>query len=168
MADHPTTSLSSGHELLLQWVDQVAAFLARDGMPPIAGRVLGWLMVCEPAEQSAAEIAQANSASRASLTTNLHILTTMGFVTRRTHRGARTAYYRIEDHAWEQVVQRQIAAVAGFRRIASDGLALVGADSQRASRIRDAADTFAWMATVFAGAPPLPSGRPLGLADPPC
>lgn len=165
MEDEATDQPLSEHERKLQWIERVATFLARDGLPPIAGRILGWLMVCDPADQSAAEIAHAITASRASLTTNLQILTTIGFVSRRTRPGERTTLFRIEDHAWEQVVQHQIAAVAGFRRIATDGLALVGEGGDRAARIRDAADTFEWMATVFASAPPLPSGRMLDVRD---
>ena len=46
------------------WIEQVAEFFARqEGLPPITGRILGWLMICEPPEQSAAEIAAAGSAS---------------------------------------------------------------------------------------------------------
>ena len=44
------------HLELLQWVEQVTAFLTRDGFPPIAGRILGWLLICDLPEQSAAEL----------------------------------------------------------------------------------------------------------------
>ncbi|WP_454856348.1 GbsR/MarR family transcriptional regulator [Promicromonospora soli] len=65
---------------VLEWVERVSMYLARDGVPPIAGRVLGWLMVCDPPEQSAAQISDATGASRASLTSNLRLLTAMGFL----------------------------------------------------------------------------------------
>ena len=52
---------------LIEWVEQVAMFCADEyGVPPIAGRILGWLMICDPPEQSAGEIAEAIGASRAS------------------------------------------------------------------------------------------------------
>ncbi|WP_432868146.1 hypothetical protein [Microbispora rosea] len=44
---------------LLEWAERVAMYLARDGVPPIAGRVLGWLMICNPPEQSAGQISEA-------------------------------------------------------------------------------------------------------------
>ena len=50
-------------------------------MPLIAGRILGWLTIAVPAEQSAGQIADAIGASRASLTTNLRLLSSVGFVT---------------------------------------------------------------------------------------
>ncbi|MQA08593.1 MAG: transcriptional regulator [Pseudonocardiaceae bacterium] len=133
-------------------------FLAQDGVPPIAGRILGWLMICEPPEQSARQIGESIGASRASLTTNMRVLITMGFVSRRTHPGERTGYYRIVDGAWEKVVRRQIATLASFCEITTDGMDLVGSDGARAARLREAHDVFDWMAKVFDDAPPLPSG----------
>ncbi len=39
------------------WVERVAAAFAQHfGLPPITGRILGWLLICDPPEQSAAEI----------------------------------------------------------------------------------------------------------------
>jgi DNA-binding transcriptional regulator GbsR (MarR family) len=151
------TEVTSNHEDLLQWVEQVTAFLARDGFPPIAGRILGWLLICDPPEQSAAQIAAAIDASRASLTTNMQVLMVMGVVARRSRPGERTAYYRIEDEAWERLVRQRIAGLASFCQITETAMRLVGPESPRAERLRAAHDAFAWMARVFADAPPLPS-----------
>jgi DNA-binding MarR family transcriptional regulator len=144
---------------LLEWVERVATYLAADGMPPIAGRILGWLMICDPAEQSAAEIAGAIGASRASLTTNLRVLAAMGFVSRRTRSGSRTAYYRVDEDAWEKVVRRQVASLSSLGGIVDAGLDLVGRGSARAGRIRGAHEIFLWMTRAFENAPPLPSGK---------
>lgn len=139
---------------LLEWVERISMYLARDGVSPIAGRIVGWLMICDPAEQSAEDIANAIRASRASLTTNLQMLTAMGLVSRLSRPGGRTAYYRIVEGAWDTLVQRQIMSLAAFRDITQSGLALVGSDRERAQRIREADQTFAWMAEVFAKATP--------------
>lgn len=151
------TSRSPRHADLLDWVERVAMLLAPDGLPPIAGRILGWLMICDPPQQPAGQIAEAIGASRASLTVNIRVLATMGFVTKQPRPGGRTAYYRICDDAWQQVVRRQIDTMASYLEIAEDGMELVGPDTPRAARVRDAHDVFAWMAKVFADAPPLPS-----------
>ncbi|RSM69649.1 transcriptional regulator [Kibdelosporangium aridum] len=145
------------HDQLLDWVERVSMFLAADGVPPMAGRILGWLMVCDPPEQSAGQICDAIGASRASLTTNMRVLTTMGFVTRRTKPGERTTFYRVDQDAWERVVLRQISALAAFGEITRDGLAMLGARSVRAGRIREAQDVFDWLAKTFDNAPPPPS-----------
>ncbi|MEV1001175.1 transcriptional regulator [Nonomuraea sp. NPDC050202] len=138
---------------LLEWVERVAMYLARDGVPPIAGRVLGWLMVCDPPEQSAGQISQAIGASRASLTSNLRLLSSMGFLTSRTRPGERTVYYRMAEDAWVVVVRKQIAGLTSFLDITREGLDLVGPGDDRAGRIRQAHTTFEWMAKVFQNAP---------------
>jgi DNA-binding MarR family transcriptional regulator len=132
------------------WIEQVAEFFARqEGLPPITGRILGWLMICEPPEQSAADIAAAIKASRASMTSNIRTLIAVGLIRRRTRAGERTAYYRIDDDAWEAAVRRRIEGMAEFENIAAQGLALVGADSPRASRLRAAYDVYRWVGTLF-------------------
>jgi hypothetical protein len=138
---------------VLEWVERVSMYLARDGVPPIAGRVLGWLMVCDPPEQSAGQISDAIGASRASLTSNLRLLTTMGFLTSRTRPGNRTTYYRMADDAWTIVVRRQIEGMASFLDLSRDGIALAGPEND--DRVRQAHRTFEWMAAAFAAAPPL-------------
>lgn len=148
---------------ILHWVERVAAFFADAyGMPPITGRILGWLMICDPPEQSAADIAAAIGASRASLSTNIRLLTAAGLVQRRSRPGGRTSYYHVDDDAWEQVVRRRFASIAAFRKIAEQGLALVGSESPRASRIRAVDDIFAWTAELLArsAGPPSRQRRP--------
>jgi DNA-binding transcriptional regulator GbsR (MarR family) len=138
-----------GSEQVLGWVERVADFCAEQyGMPPITGRILGWLMICEPAEQSANEIADAIGASRASLTTNMRLLTAGEYVRRRTRRGSRTSYYFIDDDAWRRAVQRKLASLDAFREITGDGLALLGPETERASRIRNAHETFSGLADL--------------------
>jgi len=165
MEEKVMAGLAPDRAQLLEWVEQVTAFLARDGFPPIAGRILGWLLICDPPEQSAAEIAAAIDASRASLTTNMQVLMVMGVVSRRNRPGERTAYYRVEDEAWERLVRQRIAGLASFCQITDAGMRLVGPESARAERIRAAHETFDWMARVFAEAPPMSSRkRPRGSA----
>jgi len=146
---------------LLGWVERVATFFAEHyGLPPITGRILGWLMICDPPEQSPAEIAEAIGASRASLTTNMRLLIVSGLVHRLTRPGGRTTYYRIDDDMWEQVIRRRVASMMSFGEIAVDAISLLGKDNPRASRIQAAHDFFVWMAKLVARSPgPRPPKR---------
>lgn len=44
---------------LSAWVERLVALLVPEGVPPMSARVLGWLVVCEPAEQTADQIGRA-------------------------------------------------------------------------------------------------------------
>ena len=138
---------------LLAWAERVATFFADHyGLPPITGRILGWLMICEPAEQSAGDIAASIGASRASLTTSMRFLIGSGLVRRLTRPGGRTSYYRIDDGMWDTVVRRRIASMVSFSQITLDGMNLVGAEGARAARLRAAHDFFDWMASLLSKA----------------
>jgi DNA-binding transcriptional regulator GbsR (MarR family) len=141
------------------WVERVsAAFAQHFGLPPITGRILGWLLICDPPEQSAGQIADAIGASRASLTTSMRLLTVGELVRRRHHPGERTTYFRIDDDAWEKVIRQRIIGMASLREITEDAMALIGPDSERASRVRAAHAFFGWLSEAFA-ARRAPGGR---------
>jgi len=153
---------SSGvdREQVLDWVERVSMFCTEVyGVPPIAGRILGWLMICDPPEQSAGQIAEAIGASRASLVTNMRMLTGAKFVRRLTRPRGRTSYYRVDDDAWERVVRQRLETLVSFREIAADGIDLAGRGSAGAERLRVAHELFDWMANLFADTPRAPSTK---------
>jgi DNA-binding MarR family transcriptional regulator len=67
----------------LSFVDQVGRHYQRHyAVPPMVGRVGGWLAICDPPEQTVAEIAEALQASRSAVGTALTMLETWGSVRR--------------------------------------------------------------------------------------
>ena len=147
----PTVSPAADRAQIEAWVERVAAAFVQDfGLPPITGRILGWLLICEPAEQSAGEIAEAIGASRASLTSSMQLLTAGGLVRRRTRPRQRTTYFCIDDDAWEKLIRRRIATMTALQTITSDAMALIGPDSERAARVRAAHAFFGWLSERFA------------------
>ncbi len=145
---------------MLAWVERVGEFFETNyGMPPITGRIVSWLLICEPAEQSAAQIARSIRASRASLTTNMRALTATGIVRRLRRAGERTAYYRIDDDAWDSVIRRRIESLAAIEAMADEGMDLVGVDTARARRLRATREAFAWFEELFATTPGRTRGR---------
>jgi DNA-binding transcriptional regulator GbsR (MarR family) len=142
---------TADREQIQDWVERVAAAFAQHfGLPPITGRILGWLLICDPPEQSAGEIADAIGASRASLTTSMRLLTVGELVRRRTRPGERTTYFRIDDDAWEKVILQRITAMASLREITEDAMKLIGPDSERAARVRGANAFFGRLSDVLA------------------
>ncbi|MCF6473121.1 MarR family transcriptional regulator [Nonomuraea sp. MG754425] len=138
------------HEQVLAWVERVASFVAGEwGLAPITGRVLGWLMACDPPEQTAGDLAAAIGASRASLTTNLQLLTSIELVRRVRRPGERNVYYRIADDAWAKVIRRKLAAFTAFDGLAAEGLRLGWADETKTARIRSARTSIAALAEAL-------------------
>ncbi|MBE1588985.1 GbsR/MarR family transcriptional regulator [Nonomuraea angiospora] len=137
-------------EQVLEWVERVAAFVSAEwGLAPITGRVLGWLMACDPPAQTAGEIADAIGASRASLTTNMHLLTSIKLIRRFRKPGERNVYYQIEDDAWSKVIRQKLAAFTAFDELAAEGLRLGWTDEAQTRRIESARTAIAGLAKVL-------------------
>jgi biotin operon repressor len=64
-------------------------YARRYGMAPMVGRLLGYLAVCDPREQSIAELAEALLASRSAITGAVKALETIGVVRRSRAAGER-------------------------------------------------------------------------------
>ena len=94
------------------------------GLPRIAGRILGWLLLCQPAEQTAADLAEALSASRASISTNTRLLEQFGIVERTARLGKRQTLFRIAPDAWSRVMRNEHERARRFREVAEQGIEL--------------------------------------------
>lgn len=127
---------------LIDYVERLARDFAAQGMALIAGRILGWLLVSDPPEQSAARIGEAIGASKASVSTNLRMLQTGGLVTKITKPGDRTAYYGVSAIAWYEAVRRRIGMFTAFGDLLGEGVGLLGADDPRARRLADMRDFY--------------------------
>ncbi|PSR68574.1 transcriptional regulator [Nocardia sp. MDA0666] len=142
---------------VLRWVERVATFCVDEwALAPITGRILGLLMICEPPERSAGQIAEMIQASRASLTSNLRFLAAIGLVRKVRVPGDRTTYYRIEDDAWHKVIQRKLDSLGAFGDIAEEGMKLAGGSGAHTERIRAAQQSLIWLRDVAARNPPTP------------
>ncbi|TCO62958.1 GbsR/MarR family transcriptional regulator [Actinocrispum wychmicini] len=116
------------------FLDRVADFYAREyGYPPVAGRVLGYLLICQPPEQSIAELSEALFASRSAITGAVTLLTGYRAVRRARSVGQRMDHVTLDPQALDPT------GMAGttYREqatIARDALALLadGATGRRA------------------------------------
>lgn len=117
----------------------------RRGWPPITARTLAWLTVCDPPEQSPAQIAEAVQASRGSLTSTLRILSTAGLVRAVTRPGDRSTYYRVAEDAWANSWHEQLAGLKAFADLTGEGVEILGAGSARAARVRNAYELYRFL-----------------------
>jgi DNA-binding transcriptional regulator GbsR (MarR family) len=119
-----------------EFADRVALFFEREGLPLIAGRVIGWLLICDPKEQSAAQLAEALGASRSSIGNATRLLTPSGLVQGVRRRGERQEYFRIDPDAWSGMLARRYERTTAFREVIEEGLdALRGESTERRARL---------------------------------
>jgi DNA-binding transcriptional regulator GbsR (MarR family) len=95
------------------------------GNTRIAGRLAGWLLICEPPEQTAARLVEVLGISKASVSTELRWLEQLGVVERTTIPGDRRSYWRIGTQAWPELMERRLRLIDRFVELADQGLALL-------------------------------------------
>ncbi|QFZ22024.1 GbsR/MarR family transcriptional regulator [Saccharothrix syringae] len=140
--------MSVGRETRLSaWIERFAAHFEKEGFPLIGGRILGYLLVCQPSERTAAELSQELEASSGSISTNLKFLVNQGLVTKRTRRGRQAAQYRINEKRWGDLVRAKLDALVSVRDLTEAGMRLMSGDPERAVRLRAVDDLYAWLAT---------------------
>src|SRR6266536_1332389 len=109
----------------LAFVEDVAAFYAVDGLPRTVGRVLGWLLVCDPPEQTAAQLAMVLRASRGTISGATRTLVTAGLVRRSGRPGERVDYFSVRADLWSDLVERRMLAATRFHALVRRGLELL-------------------------------------------
>lgn len=98
------------NEVTVRFVERIALLCEEDGLPRIAGRLIG-LLLLEGGAFSLDELAERLQVSKASVSTNARILERIGVIERISEPGDRRDYYRINDCPWEhmfEVVQRRM------------------------------------------------------------
>jgi len=118
-----------------QFVEEMGQFLAGLGMTPMAGRMWGWLLICQPPEQTAADISEALKASRGAISGTARILANAGLIRRGTKPGDRREYFSAPPEALDSMIGSAASIYRQMRAIAERGLAAT-ADRPHASRAR--------------------------------
>lgn len=140
--------LDPGHDqiddALWRFVSGAGDWLARGyGLPPMTGRVFGWLLVCDPPEQTAAQIGEALDASKGAVSGATSSLVRFHFIERLRVRGERADRFRIRPGLWDDQIKDQ--GVETARALIAEGLAaLADAPAARRARLLELDAFYAW------------------------
>ncbi len=127
------------------FVEQAGGVIEHLGLPRMAGRVLGWLLICDPPQQSPGELAAALQASKASISTTVRLLVQVGLVERAVTPGKRRDYFRIREDTWSRATEERMGLITSMRALAESGLALrADADEEATRRLREMRDFYAF------------------------
>jgi hypothetical protein len=106
-------------DALLVFADEMGSHFARQyAMPPITGRVLGWLLVCDPPQQTVAELSDALRASRTAVSSAISLLERQSMVKRSRAAGERMDRIAMHSGYWEQSFETpgEYATIAALAR----------------------------------------------------
>ena len=109
-----------------KFVEDFGIFLEKMGLPRMAGRIWAWLLICDPPHQTAAEIAEAVSASRGSVSTMTRLLEQFGLIECMGLTGERSRYYRVKPGGVTELLKAKMALTIEIRKMVERGLELLG------------------------------------------
>jgi DNA-binding transcriptional regulator GbsR (MarR family) len=116
----------------------------RAGMPRMVARVLAWLLICDPPQQSLAELAAALGVSRASVSIATRLLEGPELIRRSPVPGSRSYHYEVVPIAFTRMPAADTFGM--LRRTLEQGLAaLPDPDAERAARLREAHAFYAYV-----------------------
>jgi DNA-binding transcriptional regulator GbsR (MarR family) len=134
-----------------KFVEEVGIVFEQTGLPRMAGRIFGRLMICDPPYQSPSQLATALIASRGSISTMTRLLIQLGVIERFCLPGERQTYYKISTNAWKHLTGHGLAdEIRLFRQLADHGLEVL-ADKKQVSRrwLEEMRDIYAFLEREF-------------------
>ena len=102
--------------------ERIGQFLENKGMSGAPGRLLGWLLVCQPAHQSATELANGLQLSRGSVSMAVNSLQVAGAVERIKLPGQRATYYRMKQGFWLNEATSKAQLARQWSHLADQGI----------------------------------------------
>lgn len=100
-----------------------------------AGRILGWLMICEPPHRSATGLIEELEVSAGSVSTQVRLLEGLKFVERLTFPGDRATYYQMKQDVWVEVMSSEMDHLQRMKAILAAGSEVV--PTERPERLTD-------------------------------
>jgi DNA-binding transcriptional regulator GbsR (MarR family) len=109
------------------FVEEVGIVFEQTGLPRMAGRIFGWLLIADPPQQNTDQIARGLLASKGSISTTTRFLIQHGLIERVSLPGVRHDFFRLKSAAKDRMVEMGIVdEVKMFRQLTERGLEIVG------------------------------------------
>jgi DNA-binding transcriptional regulator GbsR (MarR family) len=125
------------------FVEDISLYFEQMGLPRMAGRVLGVLLICDPPAQSLTDLSGLLQASKSSISTTTRLLTEMGLIERAASPLPRQVYFQFKPGGWLVFIRQRLRLWASLHQIAEHGLELLqDRDPDLRERLQEAHDMF--------------------------
>lgn len=146
----PSVHKTEQHVHERHFVEEVGLVFDELGSQRMMGRIVGYLLLCEPPHQSSQSIAEYLEASRGAVSTTTRQLLSMDMIERVPIQNSRSTYFRIKDQAWSSMMRQRMARLTIVREVAASGLALLkDATPERRVRLQRFHDFYSYMEQEF-------------------
>ncbi len=134
----------------MHFIEDIGLFFEQMGMPRIAGRILGVLLISDPPAQSITEISEKLKTSKSSVSIMARLLVEDGLIERVASPIPRRDFYRFKRGGWVLYMRQWLGLMAALHQITERGLALLAArPSEQKERLQEAHDLFSFVEERF-------------------
>lgn len=132
------------------FIEDIGLFFEQMGLPRMAGRILGALLISEPGEQSITDLGLTLKASKSSISTMARLLTEQGLIERVASPMPRRDYYRFKPGGWILYMRNWLGLMSELHKLAERGLELASDQPEALrERLMEAHDLFSLVEERF-------------------
>jgi DNA-binding transcriptional regulator GbsR (MarR family) len=136
----------------MHFVEDIGLFFEQMGMPRMAGRILGALLISDPLAQSITELSEQLKASKSSISIMARLLVEYGLIERVPSSVPRRDFYRFKPGGWIIYMRQWLELMSKLHKITERGLAIMAnKPPEMQQRLQEAHDLFSFVEQEFPG-----------------
>lgn len=140
----------SSHLEERHFTEDVGLYFEQMGLPRMAGRILGALLIADPPAQSITELSERLKASKSSISIMARLLVENGLIERVAAPVPRRDYYRFKPGGWLVYMRQWLGLISALHEIAERGLLIVAEKPpELRARLQEAHDLFSFIEQEF-------------------
>jgi DNA-binding transcriptional regulator GbsR (MarR family) len=132
------------------FIEDIGLYFERLGLPRMAGRILGVLLISDPPAQSITEIVEKLNASKSSISIMARLLVEVGLIEKVPSPMPRRDYFKFKTGGWILYMQQWFELMSGLHKITERGIALLNdKPADLKNRLMEAHDLFSYLEEHF-------------------
>jgi DNA-binding transcriptional regulator GbsR (MarR family) len=134
-----------------EFIEEVGVGFEQTGMPRMAGRIFGWLLISDPPYQSSAELARILQASKGSISTTTRLMVQIGLIERFIIPGVRHDHFQLHSEALQRIIKHGLEdEIKMLKNLSEHGLELLkGESSMRRKWLEEMHDRYTFLEREF-------------------
>jgi DNA-binding transcriptional regulator GbsR (MarR family) len=134
----------------IHFIEDIGLYFEQVGLPRMAGRILGALLISDPPAQSITDLVERLHASKSSISIMARLLVERGLIERVASPMPRRDYYRFKPGGWSIYMHQWLGLMSGLHQITERGLMLMAdKPDELKERLQEAHDLFSSIEQEF-------------------
>lgn len=97
-------------------IEKIGSFIEKNTkLPRIAGKIFGYLLICEPSEQTAKQIIEKLNIAKSSVSSMMKLLIQTNLVEEITKSRERSKFYKIKEKGWEEMLLKKLEDLTNIK-----------------------------------------------------